>query len=307
MKTEDFELAKMVVDHFAEEIKKRNVFYNRKKHYHRLVCVDDDIFSAYIAAWYYHKIKHEKHYWPKVDCIGGFGLMSGKINPKRNGKKLSEAEMLKYTLIRLGVREEDIEIVCSEGTNTGQNLSSYALNLLEKNKLGQDILFCLTKRLAGRFYLTQIKQQPDIKANYAWKKPENECHLYNGKAFVGGLPYLSEVASIYDRYLRYTSGECQFMACLKEQMPSYVADAGKFLCKYYKLKMPEFSFLKIWQFIITYLYFLLHRKKCQKNLEENIQFWQERLLARYTWLKTVFVKDELTNQKVRDLRASWIE
>ena len=55
--------------------------------------------------------------------------MSTAINPKIEGNLISEAEMLKYTLWRLGVKEDDIEIVSSEGTNTGQNLSAYAEEL----------------------------------------------------------------------------------------------------------------------------------------------------------------------------------
>ncbi len=278
MKRKAMKSAKEVINYFAEEIYRKGVSYTPKKRYDRLVCVDDDVFSAFVAAWYYHQIFKTHGYYPKIDCIGGYGLMSTTINPKIEGNLISEAEMLKYTLWRLGVKEEDIEIVCSEGTNTGQNLSAYAEELYNFSFDKQELLFCLTKRLVGRFYLTQIKQQPQMHADYVWKKQERERELYNGKKFANNLPYLSEAASIYDRYVRYTTGKQDFMEKLCKPLPEEIEDAGKYLCRKYKLKMPEFSLKKIWQFALTYSYYFTHKSKIYSNLEDNIMSWEYKLI-----------------------------
>ncbi len=298
-----FKAAKIIVDYFAAEVSKK---YNTDKKYDRLVAVDDDVFSAYVAAKYYHKIYRETGKYLKVDVIGGYGLMSGKINPKIKGKRISEAEMLAYVLERLGVRRADIDIVCSRGTNTGQNLSAYSLELSAKSATRQNILFCLTKRLAGRFYLTQLKQQPSWNADYIWEDIplRQECQLYNGKRFAGCLPYLSEAASIYDRYIRYADpepGKPQFMMMLNHGLPLHVIDVGEYLCRNYRLKMPEFSFLKIWQFIRTYGYFWLYKQECRKNLEDVISQWQESLMC-YN-LDTIFAEDKFSDKEVMYLSA----
>ncbi len=249
--------------------------------YQRLVAIDDDVHSAFVTAWYYHRSKRKFGYYPKVDAIGGYGLMSSKINPKKDGRQLSEAEMLVEVLLKLGVAREDIGVVSSKGTNTGQNLAAYASDLSKNGEDKQKILFCATRRLVGRLWLTQIQQQPQLEADYAWADNDlGECQLYNGKGLAGGLPYLSEVASIYDRYIRYTchkDGQTQFMAKLDEDLPPEVEEAGGYLCKKHKLKLPEFSFLKIWQFGLTYIDFLLHKRKVRENLEDNLKFWRWRL------------------------------
>lgn len=283
--------AETVVNYFAEAVKNRFV---EDKVYQRLVAVDDDVFSAFVAADRYHYLR-SRGICPKVDCIGGFGLMSGKINPKKNGKKLSEAEMLRLVLLALGVQKKDIGIVCSEGTNTGANLSSYVRDLDKVGGGSENILFCLTKRLAGRFYLTQAYQQPQLQADYYWLEPENECQLYNGKSFAGCLPYLSEAASIYDRYLRYADplpGKKTYMKSLPHALSAEVNMAGEYLCQNYKLKIPEFSVLKIWQYVLTYGYFLFHRRQCRFNLSENVYWWQDILIKKYA-LKRVLLQNEL--------------
>lgn len=282
MEKKDFRFAKVIVDYFADKITAK---FSLDKHYNRVVAIDDDVFSAFVAAWYYHRSKRKFGYYPKVDAIGGYGLMSSRINPKKNGKRISEAEMLVEVLLRLGVAKEDIGIVCSEGTNTGQNLAAYTKFLkLEEGKT-QKILFCTTKRLAGRLWLTQIQQQPQLDADYVWADSDlGECQYYNGKGLAKGLPYLSEVASIYDRYMRYAypeEGQPQFMAKLDENLPYDVVKAGKHLCKNYKLKMPEFSFLKLWQFARMYVAFWRYRYICVNNLDCNVKFWQYRLNLKY--------------------------
>lgn len=283
--------AETVINYFAEVVDRRFI---AGKTYHRLIAADDDVFSAFIAADRYHFLRRQGQS-PKVDCIGGFGLMSGQINPKRHGKKLSEAEMLRLVLIALGVRTEDIGIVCSSGTNTGANLAGYFCDLRESGGIDENLLFCLTKRLAGRFYLTQVFQQPMLKADYFWLETENECQLYNGKGFAGGLPYLSEAASIYDRYLRYAdpiAGKPAYMKSLPHALSVEVNEAGEYLCGKYKLKIPEFSMLKIWQYILTYGYFLFHCRQCRLNLAENVYRWQDILSAKYA-KERVLLKEEL--------------
>ena len=278
MKEKDFRFAKLIVDYFADKITAK---FSIEKRYQRLVAIDDDVFSAFVAAWYYHRTKRKFGYYPKVDAIGGYGLMSSKINPEMDGRRLSEAEMLVEVLLKLGVAIENINIVCSKGTNTGQNLAAYANSLSLRGAKTQKILFCTTKRLAGRLWLTQVQQQPQLDADYVWADNDlGECQLYNGKGLAGGLPYLSEVASIYDRYIRYAYPKCgkpQFMARLDEPLSHRIAIMGSYLCKKYRLKMPGVSLLKMWQFVLTYGDFLLHKKTVRKNLEENIRFWQYRL------------------------------
>ncbi len=302
-KIKSLRAAKLIEDYFAMEIIRKNVFKIEGKKYDRLVAVDDDVFSAFIAANQYHQIHSETGRYPKVDVIGGYGLMSSRINPKLNGKRFSEAEMLEYVLRRLGVRRSDIGIVCSKGTNTGENLSAYATELVAANADRQKILFCLTKRLAGRFYLTQKYQRPSLQANYVWKEIslDEECQLYNGKGFAGCLPYLSELASVYDRYLRYTSGNRRFMATLDQGLSPKVMDAGDYLCKNYRLKMPEFSLRKMWQFVKTYVYFCLHKQECQQNLEEQIRYWQSQLQC--YGLITIVDRDKISLKDVPRLSA----
>lgn len=291
--------ANVIIDHFADAIKPKCTMSGKK--YDRLACVDDDVFSAFIAAWYYHAEAKIHKFYPKVDVIGGYGLMSGIINPKKKGKRLSEAEMLRYVLIRLGVRPQDIEIVCSKGTNTGQNLSGYAEDLVKIGAEKQEILFCLTKRLAGRFYLTQIKQQPQLKTSYVWLTPDwGEMQLYNGKGLAGGRPYFSEAASIYDRYLRYADpkpGRPQFMAMLDKALPQEVIEAGEYLCSKHRLKIPRFSLLKLGQFVLAYGDFLMHRGTCRRNLEDNIRHWQDQLQDAYVLRKDV-MHDDLIGRNV---------
>ena len=282
MDKKDFRFAKLIVDYFADKITAK---FAIEKRYQRLVAIDDDVFSAFVAAWYYHRSKRKFGYCPKIDTIGGYGLMSSRINPKKDGKRLSEAEMLVDVLLKLGVAKDDIGIVCSDGTNTGQNLAAYANSLKQRDCESQKVLFCTTKRLAGRLWLTQIKQQPQLDADYVWADSDlGECQLYNGKGLAGGLPYLSEVASIYDRYIRYAypkEGKPQFMAKLGEPLSHRIAIMGSYLSKRYLLKMPGVSLLKMWQFVITYGDFLLHKKAVRQNLEENIRFWQNRLEEKF--------------------------
>ena len=174
-KKKDFRFAKVIVDYFADKITAK---FSLDKHYNRVVAIDDDVFSAFVAAWYYHRSKRKFGYYPKVDAIGGYGLMSSKINPKKDGRQLSEAEMLVEVLLKLGVAREDIGVVSSKGTNTRQNLAAYASDLSKNGEDKQKILFCATKRLVGRLWLTQIQQQPQFDADYVWADNDlSECQL----------------------------------------------------------------------------------------------------------------------------------
>ena len=68
------------------------------------------------------------------------------------------------------------------------------------------------------------------------------------------------------------------MEKLCKPLPEEIDDAGKYLCRKYKLKMPEFSLRKIWQFALTYTYYLIHKGEIHSNLEDNIMSWEYKLI-----------------------------
>ncbi len=231
-----------------------------------LVCIDDDITSAFYAAYLYHRIYELYHYYPTVLCVGGVGPLSQYTN--ENG--MSEGKKLENVCQRLGVRNT---VVLDEGKNTGENLREI---VFEVSKCPGTMVFCLTMRLSLRLKLTfdylphqypeisnQLMKQMYNKGVYYYvpkqelkdqMKVYNAKGLYDGRDFkfrsVRGVLYLSEIASIYDRIERY-SGTLQ--APLGFSVPQEVADAAHRLAKKFRLKMPGMSLRKLWQFYHAYV------------------------------------------------------
>ena len=295
------EAADVVINFFTwKPTVKSNEFFDR------LIPVDDDVYAAYLAADKYHQ-QGIYHHYPKISPCGGFGLMSTRINPrlKNSKQRVSEAFMHAYILERLGVSEEDIDVLFNHGTNTGANVNEVA----QGTKPGEKLLFCLTQRLSGRFYLTQKKQHPELNASYLVKfqsLKEVIC-WYNGKKLGGALPYLAEAASIYDRYLRYTKPDKNgkvFMDEWELPIPEDVHEAGRYLNSLTALKTPGFRWSKLVQFIKVYVDMLRHRKRIAEDLENKIQIWQDQLANRYM-LDKVEKEDPLFGGKRVYLQRKW--
>lgn len=222
-----------------------------------LVCIDDDITSAFHAMTLYFMIYQCHGYYPKVLCVGGVGPLSKYTN--QNG--MSEGMKLAYVCKRLGADESSV-LVLDNGTNTGLNLKDIVLEVAKEPGM---TFMCLTERLSLRLKQTLEylpHQYPEIseqlmkqmfKNGVYYYVPEQrlaeQMNFFNCKGLANGVMYFSEIASIYDRIERY-SGTLQ--APLDFEVPQEVKDAAHRLAKAYRLKMPGWSLRKLMQFVKAY-------------------------------------------------------
>lgn len=222
-----------------------------------LVCIDDDITSAFYAMDMYFMIYQCYGYYPKLLCVGGVGPLSKYTN--ENG--VSEGMKQAYACRRLGAREESI-VVLDNGTNTGLNLKDI---VFEVAKEPGTVIMCLTERLSLRLKLTleylphqypeiseQLMEQMFEKGVYYYvpeQKLSEQMAVFNCKGLANGVMFFSEIASIYDRIERY-SGKLQ--APLDFEVPQEVVDAAHRLAKAYRLKMPGWNLRKLIQFVKAY-------------------------------------------------------
>ncbi len=247
-----------------------------------LVCVDDDITSAFYAVDIYFQIHHAYGYYPTILCVGGVGPLSKYTN--KSGE--SEGQKLARVCEALGVMSSQLMIL-DKGTNTGLNcLDIY--NVV-KNDNEWKVIMCLTKRLSLRLKQTfefLDKQYPDkvdakslakIVASTFYYVPDEALNdmgmmqVYNCKGICKGVLLFSEIASIYDRISRY-SGKLQ--KPLDFVVSSDVKAASKRLAKKYPLKINMYCFNGIWQFVWVYLYILRKKKYIQEDTQRKFVAWR---------------------------------
>ena len=219
-----------------------------------LVCIDDDITSAFYAMYLYRLIYQTYGYYPFILCVGGKGPLSKYLNHKG----VSEGMKLKDVCLELGARAQDLTVL-DNGTNTGLNCLDIYKHVV---KSCGKIVFCVTTRLSLRLERTFAflpKQYPDeVNQNQFealrvvgihWYVPkENLADMmqrYNCKGLADGVMFFAEVASIYDRIVRY-SGKLQ--APLDFEVSEPVVAASRRLAEKYPLKINALSFTGIWQY-----------------------------------------------------------
>ncbi len=250
---------------------------------HYLVCIDDDITSAFYAARLYHKIRKVHGFYPHVICVGGVGPLSKFVNKKGE----SEGRKLQQVCVDLGVHPNRT-FVLDKGTNTGLN----CLEIYHLREPMPDIktIFCLTQRLSLRVKQTfefldhqypkcvkADKLQKMIDSTYYYvpeQSMEEQMQVYNCKGICGGVLFFSEVASIYDRIERY-SGKLQ--KPLDFKVPMEIQLLSVILAKKYPLKINMKCWRSVWQFLYAFLYVSTHRWKIRKETWKAIEREKSRI------------------------------
>lgn len=240
-----------------------------------VVALDDDATSALWAAWLYHKIHKQHGYYPCILCVGGKGLLSKYTHEK------SEAELLKYVCLSLGVSDVDITIA-PNGKNTGENVQ--AVKKLAPQ--GETVIWCVTKRLSLRVERTVALQAPEINSYYyvIEERLSEAAKFMNGKCLVHLEPMFHELASILQRCQRYAG---IYQAPIPEDafyIHKDLLKADAYLRKHYKLKtlskkvnfcglkfnMPDKNLHTIWQAIRIIWSVKRHKKDIKRGLEIEI-------------------------------------
>lgn len=230
-----------------------------------LVCIDDDITSAFYAMYLYHLIHKTHGYYPFLLCVGGKGPLSKHLNDKG----VSEGMKQRMICLELGARAGDITVL-DNGTNTGLNCLDVFKHVI---KSCGKVIFCVTTRLSLRLERTFAflpKQYPDeVSENQFgalkivgvhWYVPQESLvammRIYNCKGLAQGVMFLAEVASIYDRIVKY-SGTIQ--APLDFEVSEKVVDASKRLAEKYPLKINALNFTGIWQYAYAFCSLLFYK------------------------------------------------
>lgn len=255
-----------------------------------LVAIDDDPMSAFQAAYLYHLIYQTHGFHPTVLCVGGKGPLSKFTN--ENGE--TEGMKLRRVCISLGVKGSYI-VVLDRGTHTGANLKDIVTCAAAPEGL---TIFCLTVRLSFRLKQTLLaldKQYPELADDFAkmmaagvkYYVPEQEdadsqCHAFNGKSLARRLFWFSEVASIYDRYLKYVKeGK---MERISEEIPEEVVLAHELLAGKYPLKNGIINFDYAWQFVYGLFSIITNRRIMRLDLEAAIRINEQALLKEFSFL-----------------------
>ena len=282
---QDFTDAKIVL---AQLSVKTNCFDKKGKivNAEYLVCVDDDITSAFYASDIYYQIHQTYGYYPMVLCVGGVGPLSKYTNKKGE----SEGQKLARVCATLGVLSSHLKVL-DKGTNTGLNcLDIYD----EVANRGACIIMCLTKRLSLRLKQTfeyLDHQYPDKVSKISLAKlvdstfyyvpeesVEDMMQIYNCKGLCKGAMLLSEIASMYDRTYRYVG---KLQKPLDFDITKETAQAALRLAKKYPLKINMFSFNGIWQFIWAYCSILMKQKHIKLVTALVLREWRNELRKKY--------------------------
>lgn len=245
-----------------------------------VVCIDDDMVSAYYAAIIMNKALKQFGSYPILLCAGGIGMLSKYLNKQADGTVISEGEKLKRVCLRLGDFPQIV--VLEKGNNTGAVLKEIIDYV---NSDTDAVIFCPTQRMSKRLERTvafSTEQFPDSKALNAYWYVHGESlsdmlQLYNGKILAGGLPLLSEAAALYDRIGtdKYVG---KYQAEYDGNIPKYVRFAGYYLVQNYPVRGSRSLFSAPMQFLKMYLSIVWHRKAIAVDLEAKIHTWQEALL-----------------------------
>ncbi len=251
-----------------------------------LVCIDDDITSAFYATDMYYQIYQTYGYYPIILCVGGVGPLSKYTNAKGE----SEGRKLARVCETLGALSSHV-IVLDKGTNTGLNCLDIYSELFNKDKKA---IMCVTKRLSLRLKQTfeyLDHQYPDkvsevslakvVASTFYYvpdEKVEDMMQVYNCKGLCKGTMLFSEIASIYDRTYRY-AGELQ--KPLNFDITKETAEAALRLAKKYPLKINMFCFSGIWQFIWVYCSILKNKNHIKLAMRLALKEWQNELRDKY--------------------------
>ena len=244
-----------------------------------IACIDDDPKSAVYAAWLYHKARAEDQN-PTVLCIGGLGLLSKHLKPK-DAVFYSEALRLADVCLDLGVPMENL-VILDKGTNSGENVRDVASQMVQE--LG-DIVFAVTKRLSLRWERTFKKQIATQMAKIQSEKYHHEynpemiktpkdyyyvinetleeaCCWMNGKRVGNCQMMFHELASIYDRCVKYAG---TFQLPLDFEPSDEVKEAAAYMAKRYRIKNGKMGLREICQ----YVYLLVDLKKHLPDMREE--------------------------------------
>lgn len=278
-KSQDWENAQVVFDFFRQETNcfEKGTVLKVKPHY--VVAIDDDMVSAFYAATIMKLSKQQFGVYPKLLCVGGFGMLSKHINRLDDGTIISEGMKLRMTALRFG---NFPVTVLDNGNNTGDNIKEIIDYLTCKHDSEAPIIFCPTQRLSKRlertvaFFVQQFSGTAPLNAYYYVPKEniEEMCQLYNGKALAGGLPLLSEAAAVYDRVgtERYAN---RYMATFDKIIPKRVMKAGMELAERYPIRISRIPLTAPVQFCKMFYAVIKQRKAIAEDLETHILDWKQ--------------------------------
>ena len=240
-----------------------------------IVALDDDATSALWAAWLYHKIRKQHGYYPTILCVGGKGLLSKYTHEK------SEAELLKYVCLSLGVSDVDITLA-PNGKNTGENIQAVK-KLAPK---GETVIWSVTKRLSLRVERTVALQAPEINSFYyvIEERLSEAAKFMNGKCLAHLEPMFHELASILQRCQRYAGVYQAPIPTDAFYIHKDLRKADAYLRKHYKLKtlpkqvsfcglnfnLPDKNPYTLWQALRIILSVKKHKKDIKRSLEIEI-------------------------------------
>lgn len=239
-----------------------------------VVCIDDDMVSAFYAAKVYRICWKQFGIAPKVICAGGIGMLSKYLNRDEHGNIMSEGKKLAGICEQLLVRSDDIQIL-DKGNNTGTVLKE----IIDYTNNDKDaIIFCTTQRLSLRlertvdFSTVQFPGTPRLNAFFyaPSESLNNMLQLYNAKGIADGLPLLSEVAALYDRFDKYCG---KFMSDFK--ITDDIHKAGKSLVKHYPVRVSRLPISAPIQFWKMYRGVIDNREIIAEDLAFKIKLWQK--------------------------------
>ena len=259
----------------------------RVKRARYVVCIDDDITSAFYAMYIYHLIYATYSYHPFILCVGGRGMLSKFTNEKGE----SEGMKLKRVSLELGA-DSTLITVLDNGTNTGLNcLDIY--NHVAKNP--GKIIFAVTMRLGKRLKLTwdflpnqykdkvnkntfELIQINGVNFYSPDETAEDMMQVYNCKGLAKGVMLLAEVASVYNR--------CKFkenitQAELDIEVPDEVTKAYERLAVKYPLKINLKCFNSIWQYPYAFCCVMFYKPWVKSDMRRAVKHIKKQFNAEF--------------------------
>lgn len=252
-----------------------------------VVCIDDDITSAFYAMYIYHLIFSTHGYHPFILCVGGKGMLSKYTNEKGE----SEGMKLSRVCVELGA-DPNLITVLDNGTNTGLNcLDIYRQVAKNPGK----VIICVTMRLGKRLERTwaflpkQYSKVIDIRTfeliqinGVHFYSPdetvEDMMQVYNCKGLGHGVMLLAEVASVYNR--------CKFkenitQAALGFEMPEAITKAYERLAAKYPLKINLWCFNSLWQYPYAFCCVMFNKKWIKTDSVRAVKHVKKQLKERF--------------------------
>ena len=265
-----------------------------------IIAIDNDPISAVWAGYLYYLHIQTHNEVPTILSVGGVGLLSAYMLSTPRGRQFkNEAERLDSIVCELGIPEKKVigktvpvsrvritRIVRGNGKNTSGNLQDI------ENIIGDSrAIICVTPRLSYRFKSSQIKQKPLMKLSYfvIEQTPEEEaCSLCSGNGLVNAKPYINEITSIPNRYLRY-GGKHQIDE--DRELPYDIKIAYQFLNKYYYIKN-----IRPWHIHKIY-YAKKQFAELKTSLIANQNNMNAELNAMIHWMKQKILSERLASRE----------